>query len=100
MHYFQMKEPRHLCGKQCLRTIGIASFIAVVCSFGIGSALACDGIKDSFKKTEQGFGELLKGIGQEAKKAGEVAGVWPRKETKEESKPTEKQTDKGKEDHK
>jgi len=98
MHFFQMKEPKHLCGKQCLRTMGIASFIVVVCSFGIGSALACDGIKDSVKKTEQGFGELLKGIGQEVKKAGEVAGVWPK--AKEESNRTEKQTDKGKEEPK
>ena len=98
MHFFQMKEPKHLCGKQCLRTMGTASLIAVVCSFGIGSALACDGIKDSVKKTEQGFGELLKGIGQEVKKAGEVAGVWSK--AKEESNRTEKQTDKGKEDHK
>ena len=96
MHFFQMKEPKHLCGKQCLRTMGIASFIVVVCSFGIGSALACDGTKDSVKKTEQGFGELLKGIGQEVKKAGEVAGVWSK--AKEESNRTEKQTDKGKED--
>ena len=100
MHFFQMKEPKHLCGKQCLRTMGTASLIAVVCSFGIGSALACDGIKDSVKKTERGFGELLTGIGQEVKKAGEVAGVWSKKEAKEESKRTEKQTDKGKEDHK
>jgi hypothetical protein len=100
MRYFQMKEPKPLRGKQFLRTMGIASFISAVCGFGTGSALACDGIKDSFKKTEQGFGELLKGIGQEAKKAGEVAGVWPRKEAKEESKGTEKQPDKGKEDHK
>ena len=91
-----MKEPKHLRGMQYLRTMGIASFVAVACSFGIGSALACDGIKDSVKKTERGFGELLTGIGQEVKKAGEVAGVWSK--AKEESNRTEKQTDKGKED--
>ncbi len=95
MHFFQMKD---LCGKQRLRTMGIAGLIAAACSFGTGPALACDGIKDSVKKTEQGFGELLKGIGQEVKKAGEVAGVWPK--AKEESNRTGKQTDKGKEEPK
>ncbi len=78
--------------------MGIASFIAVACSFGIGSARACDGIKDSIKKTEQGFGEFLKGIGQEVKKAGEVVGTGSKKEDKKESKRAGKQTDKGKED--
>jgi len=98
MHFFQTKEPKHLRGKRRLRAMGIAGLIAAACGFGAGPALACDGIKDSLKKTEQGFGELLKGIGQEVKKAGEVAGVWPKAE--EEPKPAEKQTDKGKEDHK
>jgi hypothetical protein len=94
-----MTKPKRLSGTQCLRMMGIASFLAAVCSFGIGPALADgDRIKDSAKKTEQGFGELLKGIGQEVKKAGEVAGVWSK--AKEESKRAEKQTDKGKEDHK
>jgi hypothetical protein len=66
-----MTKPKHLCGAPGLRIMGIASFLAAVYSFGIGPALADgDGIKDSAKKTERGFGQLLKGIGQEAKKAG------------------------------
>ena len=79
--------------------MGIASFLAAACSFGIGPALADgDGIKDSARKTEQGFGELLKGIGQGAKKAGEAVGTGSKKEDKKESKRAGKQTDKGKED--
>jgi len=81
--------------------MGIASFLAAACSFGVGPALADgDSLKDSAKKTEQGAGELLKGIGQEVKKAGEAVGMGSKKEDKKESKRTEKQTDKGKEDHK
>ncbi len=80
---------------QRLRMMGIASFLAAACGFGIGPALADgDGIKDSAKKTEQGFGQLLKGIGQEAKKAGEAVGTGSKKEAKR----TGKQTDKGKEE--
>ena len=45
---------------------------AVVCSLGIGSVLA-DGdssLDDAARKTGQGFGNLLKGMGQELKKVG------------------------------
>lgn len=81
--------------------MGIASFLAAVCGFGIGPALADgEGVKDGAKKTEQGFGELLKGIGQGAKKAGEAVGAGSKKEDKKDSKRAGKQTDKGKEDRK
>jgi len=94
-----MKKPKRLCGTQCLRMMVIASCLAAACGFGIGPALADgDGIKDSARKTEQGFGELLKGIGQGAKKAGEAVGTGSKKEDKKESKRAGKQTDKGKED--
>ncbi len=88
-----------MCETQCLRMMWIASFLAAACSFGIGPALADgDGLKDSARKTEQGFGQLLKGIGQEAKKAGEAVGAGSKE--KKEPKRTGKQTDKGKEDRK
>ena len=32
------------------------------------AAAQSDGVKDAFKKTERGFGELLQGMGQELKK--------------------------------
>jgi hypothetical protein len=77
----------------------IASFLAGVYGIGIGPAVAdSDGIKDGAKKTEQGFGELLKGIGQGVKKAGDAVKT-PAKD-KNESKRTDKKTDKGKEDQK
>ncbi len=77
--------------------MGIASFLAAACSLGIGPALADgDRIKDSARKTEQGFGQLLKGIGQEAEKAGEAVGAGSK--DKKESKRAGKQTEKGKED--
>ena len=93
-----MTKPKRLCGAPCLRMMGIASFLATMCGFGLGPAQADgDGIKDSTKKTEQGFGQLLKGIGQEAKKAGEAVGTGSK--DKKDSKRAGKKTGKDKEDH-
>lgn len=47
-------------------------------------------VKDTFKKTEQGFGELLKGMGQELKK------VWssaPKKDDKKPAKSADKKAE-------
>jgi hypothetical protein len=50
----------------------VACIFAIVCSVGTGPVLA-DGdtsLDDAAKKTGQGFGNLLKGMGQELQKAG------------------------------
>ncbi len=50
----------------------VACIFAVVCSVGIGPVLADNdtSLDDAAKKTGQGFGNLLKGMGQELQKAG------------------------------
>jgi hypothetical protein len=51
--------------------IRIAWLLAFVFCIGVAPAAAqSDGVKESFKKTEKGFGNLLRGMGQELKKAG------------------------------
>jgi hypothetical protein len=51
--------------------MSVACIFSFVCSVGIGPVLADnDEVQDGVKKTSQGFGELLKGMGQELKKAG------------------------------
>ena len=50
----------------------VACIFALVCSVGIGPVLAVNdtNLDDAAKKTGQGFGNLLKGMGQELKKVG------------------------------
>jgi hypothetical protein len=50
----------------------VACIFAVVCSVGVGPVLADSdtSLDDAAKKTGQGFGNLLKGMGQELKKVG------------------------------
>jgi len=50
----------------------VACIFALVCSVGIGPVLADNdtSLDDAAKKTGQGFGNLLKGMGQELKKVG------------------------------
>jgi len=60
-----------------------------------GAAYAADDIDKAAKKTANGFGELLKGMGQEIKKTG--IGNEPKKDDKKAPKPSDT---KGKEDRK
>ena len=49
----------------------MAATLGLVLLLGIGPAAAqSDSVKESFKKTEKGAGELFRGIGQELKKFG------------------------------
>jgi len=50
----------------------VACIFALVCSVGIGPVLADNdtSLDDAAKKTGQGFGNLLKGMGLELKKVG------------------------------
>jgi hypothetical protein len=83
-----MKKYRFLCGALC---VAVMSLLA-------GSTLA-DGeaLKDSARKTEQGFGSLLKGIGQEVKKGSDAVGAAVRKDDKGSK---DKQASKGSSEHK
>ncbi len=83
-------------GARCLRTLWIASFLVAVCSFG--PALADDtSLDDSAKKVGNNFGELLKGMGQEVKKAGGSLSESGKKDNKKEKKHPENEPDKNKE---
>jgi len=76
-----------------MRTIVIAGLLAYAAA---GAAYAADDSLDrAAKKTANGFGELLKGMGQEIKKSG-ILGE-PKKDDKKAPKPSEA---KGKEDRK
>lgn len=49
----------------------IPALLALMLAMAGAPALAAeDAVKESFKKTEKGFGNLLRGMGQELKKAG------------------------------
>ena len=77
----------------------IASFLVAVCSFG--PALADDtSLDDSAKKVGNNFGELLKGMGQEVKKAGGSLSESAKKDEKKEKKSPENEPDKNKENPK
>ncbi len=89
-----MTKSNRPSGGQRLRTTAIAGLLAGACGMAPAAADG-DGIKDSAKKTERGFGELLKGIGQEVKKAGDAVTTGTKDKKRD-----EKQTDKGKEDRK
>ena len=83
-------------GARCLRTLWIASFLVAVCSFG--PALADDtSLDDSAKKVGNNFGELLKGMGQEVKKASESLSKSDKKDKKKETEPENKEQEKDKE---
>lgn len=83
-------------GARCLRPLWIAGLLAAVCSFG--TALADDTrLDDSAKKVGNNFGELLKGMGQEVKKAGGSLGKSDKKGKKKETEPENKEQEKGKE---
>jgi hypothetical protein len=52
-----------------MRILSIAALIAVLCGSGVVFA-ADDSLDKAAKKTGDGFGNLLKGMGQELKKTG------------------------------
>lgn len=68
-----------------------AACIALACAAGAAPAAAeNDAVKDTFKKTERGFGELLKGMGQELKKVGDAVAGSAKKADKKAPKSAEK----------
>ena len=91
-----MKNSKCFSRACCLRTLWIASFLVAVCS--IVPALADDtSLDDSAKKVGNNFGELLKGMGQEVKKAGGSLSEPAKKNEKKEKKSPENEPDKNKE---
>ena len=78
-----------------LRPFWIAGLLAAVCSFG--TAVADDtSLDDSAKKVGNNFGELLKGMGQEVKKAGGSLSKSDKKDKKNEPEPENKEQQKDK----
>ena len=75
------------------RAVCVAGFIALA-----GAATAADdrGPDDSAKKVGNNFGELLKGMGQELKKAGGSLSGSTKKEDKKEKQPPENEPAKDK----
>lgn len=81
---------------RCLRALWTAGFLAAMCSFG--PAMADDtSLDDSAKKVGNNFGELLKGMGQEVKKASGSLSKSEKKDDKEKKERPENEPDKGKE---
>lgn len=96
-----MKNSKCLKRLHRLRSLWIAGFLAAVCSFGIGTALAAkdsDAVQNSVDKTERGFGELLKGMGQEVKKV--IGSDETKKGKKRETENADDKSGKGKENNK
>ena len=84
-------------GARRFRPLWIASFLAAVCTLGFGPALAdSDSVNDGAKKVGKGFGELLKGMGQEVKKAGGSLGTAGKNDNKKEKKRPDNEPGKGK----
>jgi len=96
-----MRNSKYLNSPRRLRSLWIAGFLVAACGFGIGTALAekdSDAVQNSVDKTERGFGELLKGMGQEVKKV--INSDDAKKDKKKETKHTDDNSDKGKENNK
>lgn len=75
----------------------MASFIVAMCISGIGPVLADDTrLDDSAKKVGNNFGELLKGMGQELKKAGGTLSDSGKKDSNKEKKHPEQDPEKDK----
>ena len=90
-----MTKLKCISGTRCLRALWMAGFLIAVCSLGVGPALADDtSLDDSAKKAGNNFGELLKGMGQELKKAGGTLTGSGKKDDKKEKKSPENETDK------
>jgi len=80
------------------RSLWIVGFLVAACGFTIGTALAekdSDAVQNSVDKTERGFGELLKGMGQEVKKV--INSDDAKKDKKKDAKHADDKSDKAKE---
>ena len=91
-----MKIWKCLGGKRSLWMLWMAGFLTAVCGFGPAQA---DNTKfdDSAKKAGNNFGEFLKGVGQEVKKAGASLSESAKKYDRNEKKRPENEPDKNKE---
>ena len=91
-----MTNSKSFRGARRRRTLWIVVFLAAVCGFG--AVLADDtSLDDSAKKVGNNFGELLKGMGQEVKKAGGSFSKSDKKDKKKETESEDKEPDKDKE---
>ncbi len=93
-----MKNSKYLNSMRRLRSLWIPCFLVAACGFAIGTALAekdGDAVQNSVDKTERGFGELLKGMGQEVKKV--INSDDTKKDKKNDAKHTNDKSDKDKE---
>ena len=96
-----MKHSKCLNSRRRLRLFWIAVFLVAAYGFGTGTALAgedSDAVQNSVDKTERGFGELLKGMGQEVKKV--INSDDAKKDKKKETKQADDKSDKDKENTK
>jgi hypothetical protein len=92
-----MASAKRFHAKRRLRTWWIAGFLAAA-GLAAGSALAADdtSLDDSAKKVGNNFGEMLKGMGQELKKAGGSLSESGKKDDKKEKQRPEDEPDKDK----
>jgi hypothetical protein len=77
------------------KILWIACVLAVLCLSGLARARAADSdsVNDGAKKVGNNFGELLKGMGQELKKAGGKLGGRAKKDKEKEKKQADKEPD-------
>jgi hypothetical protein len=96
-----MTNAKFFHGVRRLRVWWIAGFLAVAV-LAAGPALAADdtSLDDSAKKVGNNFGEMLKGMGQELKKAGGSLSESGKKDDKKEKKSPEDEPDKDKDNAK
>jgi len=96
-----MASAKRFHAKRRLRTWWIAGFLAAA-GLAAGPALAADdtSLDDSAKKVGNNFGEMLKGMGQELKKAGGSLSESGKKDDKKEKQRPEDEPDKDKDNAK
>ncbi len=93
-----MTNSKYSSGVSRLRPLWIAIFLVTVWSLGFGPARAdSDSVSDSAKKVGNNFGELLKGMGQELKKATNSDAEAKKDKKKEKKQSDNNEPDKGKE---
>lgn len=92
-----MASAKHFHAARRLRAWSIAGCLAVA-GIAAGPALAADdtSLDDSAKKVGNNFGEMLKGMGQELKKAGGSLSESGKKDDTKEKKRPEDEPDKDK----
>jgi hypothetical protein len=94
-----MANAKHFHGARRLRAWPIAAGLAIA-GFAAGPAVAADdtSLDDSARKVGNNFGEMLKGMGQELKKAGGSLSASGKKDDKKEKQSPENAPDKDKDD--